>query len=104
MEPGVSQAIKSFLAANGTSQPIRIDLNFRGCCDASLCLSVDRVLDNDLTVETEGLTFAISPETFALAGEVTVSYIDEAGKKGFVLRSSKPVSEWDGFGVCGIRT
>jgi Fe-S cluster assembly iron-binding protein IscA len=68
-----------------------------------LCLSVDRLLDGDLIVEAEGLTFIISRETLELVGDVTISYTDEEGKKGFMLRSSKPVSEWEGFGVCQIR-
>jgi Fe-S cluster assembly iron-binding protein IscA len=103
LEPGVSQAIRSFLADKGIQQPIRIDLNFSGCCDASLCLCVDTILETDLTLELDGLTFVINPETYQLVGEVTISYMDEMGRKGFVLTSSKPVSEWDGFGVSDIK-
>jgi len=29
--------------------------------------------------------------------------VDEMGRKGFVLTSSKPVGEWDGFGVSDIK-
>jgi len=103
LEPGVSQVIKSFLAAKGIRQPIRIDSNFSGCCDASLCLCVDNILYTDLTVELEGLTFVINPETYQLVGEVNISYADEMGRKGFVLTSSKPVGEWDGFSVSDIK-
>jgi Fe-S cluster assembly iron-binding protein IscA len=103
--PGVSQAIRTFLADKGIQKPIRIDLNFNGCCDASLCLRADNILilETDLTLEFDGLTFVINPETYQLAGEVTISYVDEMGKKGFVLTSSKPVGEWDGFGVSDIK-
>jgi Fe-S cluster assembly iron-binding protein IscA len=103
LEPEVSQAIKSFLTDKGIQQPIRIELNFSGCCDASMCLRVDAVSDSDLTLELDGLTFVISPEISELVGEVTISYEDQIGKKGFVLTSSKPVGEWDGFGVSDIK-
>ena len=103
MEPGVSQFIKAFLADKGIQQPVRIELNFSGCCDASICLRTDTILEADLTLELDGLTFVINPETYQLLGEVTISYVDDKGKKGFVLTSSKPVSEWDGFGVSDIK-
>jgi Fe-S cluster assembly iron-binding protein IscA len=103
LEPGVSQAIKSFLADKGIQQPIRIDLHFSGCCDASLGLCVDTILETDLSLELDGLTFVISPEIYQLAGKVIISYVDEIGRKGFVLTSSKPISEWDGFAVGDIK-
>lgn len=103
MEPGVGQTIKSLLADKGIRQPIRIDLNFSGCCDASLCLRADDIFDADLTLELDDLTFVINRETYQLVGEVTVSYIDEMGRKGFVLKPSKPIGEWDGFGVSDIK-
>ena len=103
LEPGVSHAIRAFLADKGIQQPIRIDTNFSGCCDASLCLCVDNILETDLTVELEGLTFVINPDTYQLVGEVTISYVDERGRKGFLLKSGKPISEWDGFGVSDIK-
>jgi len=103
LEPDAGQAIKSFLAEKGSQGPIRIDLNSTGCCDVSLGLSVDTVRAADLVQEVDGLQFVMSPETYQLVGEVTISFVDEREKRGFVLFSSKPVSEWDGFGVCSIR-
>jgi Fe-S cluster assembly iron-binding protein IscA len=64
---------------------------------------LDEIRENDLIQEIEGLTFVISREVYELVGEVTISYIDEKGKKGYVMRSSKPLNEWDGFGVCEIK-
>jgi Fe-S cluster assembly iron-binding protein IscA len=64
---------------------------------------VDEVRENDLVQEIKDLTFVINPEIHELAGDVTISYVDEKGKKGFVLTSSKPLNEWDGFGVCEIK-
>lgn len=103
MEPGVSQVIKSFLADKGIQQPIRIDLHSSGCCDASLCLCVDTISESDLTLELDSLTFVISPETHQLVGDVKISYVDETGRKGFLLTSAKPIGEWDGFGVSDIK-
>ena len=103
LEPGASQAVRSALAEKGVEGPIRIELKSSGCCDASLGLSVDAAHESDLVEEVDGLTFVISPETHQLVGEVRISYADEAGRKGFVLTSSRPVSEWDGFATCSIR-
>jgi Fe-S cluster assembly iron-binding protein IscA len=103
LEPGVSQVIKSLLADKNIRQPVRIELNFSGCCDASLCLRADTMSETDLKLESDGLTFVINPETYQLVGEVTISYVGEMDRKGFVLTSSKPVGEWDGFGVSDLK-
>ena len=104
LAPGAGQAIQSLLAEKGTQQPIRVELRFSGCCDPSLGLSVDTIRESDLIQELDGLTFVISPETHQLVGDVTISYVEETGRKGFVLTPSKPIGEWDGFGVITIRT
>jgi Fe-S cluster assembly iron-binding protein IscA len=102
LEPGVSQVIKSFLSAKGVHQAIRIELKTSGCCDASLGLHIGTISDSDLIMESDGLKFIIARETYQLVGEVTISYVDEPLRKGFILTSSKPVSEWDGFAVTEI--
>jgi Fe-S cluster assembly iron-binding protein IscA len=97
------QAIRSFLNLRGWLQrPLRIDLQASGCCDPSLGLRVDAIRKSDLIQETDGLVFVISPEIHRLAGEVTIRYVDESHRQGFILTSSKPVSEWDGFSVSSI--
>jgi iron-sulfur cluster insertion protein len=103
LEPGAAQAIRSFLAEKGLNQPIRIDLRSSGCCDPVLSLSVDAVRESDLIERLDDLTFVISPQIHELVGEVTIAYVDDAGRKGFILTSIKPVSEWDGVGACDIR-
>jgi Fe-S cluster assembly iron-binding protein IscA len=103
LEPGVSQAIKSLLANKGIRHPIRIDVRSSGCCDALLCMCVDRITKADLSLELDGLTFVINRATYELVGDVTVFYADEPGRSGFVLTSSKPLGEWDGFGVSEIK-
>jgi Fe-S cluster assembly iron-binding protein IscA len=103
LQAAASQAIRSLLDQQGLLQrPIRIDLQSSGCCDPSLGLRVDTVHESDLIQEIDGLVFIISPEIHRLAGEVTIRYVDDSHRKGFVLTSSKPVSEWDGFGVSSI--
>jgi Fe-S cluster assembly iron-binding protein IscA len=96
-------AIKSFLIKKDNLQTICIDIHSTGCCDSSLGLSLCEIREDDLIQEIEGLTFVISREVYELVGEVTISYIDEKGKKGYVIRSSKPLNEWDGFGTCEIK-
>jgi Fe-S cluster assembly iron-binding protein IscA len=103
LAPNAAQAIKLFLSDKGLQKPLRIDLQSSGCCDPSLGLIVDNINEADLIQEIDGLMFVISPETHRLVGEVMISYADDADKIGFVLTSSKPVSEWDGFGVTTIK-
>jgi iron-sulfur cluster insertion protein len=103
LEPGAAQAIRSFLAEKGLNQPIRIDLRSSGCCDPVLSLSVDAVRESDLIERLDDLMFVISPQIHELVGEVTIAYVDDSGRKGFILTSIKPVSEWDGVGACDIR-
>ncbi len=103
LEPGAAHAIRSFLAEKGFNRPIRIDLQSSGCCDPSLGLSVDTIRESDLIQELDDLTFVISPEIYRLVGEITIAYVDDIGRKGFVLTSIKPVSEWDGIGASSIR-
>ena len=103
VSPAAHQAVKSLLSERGIQGPVRVELQFTGCCDPSLGLIVDTVRESDLVEETDGLTFVISPETHQLAGEVRISYTDDAGRKGFVLTSSRPISEWDGFAAGSIK-
>jgi len=100
---GADRAIAAFLKEKGISGSLRIDLNFTGCCDASLSLRVDNQHEDDLRSEVEGMSFIISPEIYELAGEITINYVDETGRTGFVIKSDKPVGEWDGFGVSEIK-
>jgi Fe-S cluster assembly iron-binding protein IscA len=103
LEPGASQAVRSALAEKGVEGPIRIEVRSSGCCDPLLTLAVDKVRDSDLVEELDGVTFVMSPETHQLVGEVRMACADDAGRRGFVLTSSKPLSEWDGFAVQEIK-
>jgi len=103
LEAGASEAIGAFLDERGKRLPIRIELQSSGCCDSSLGLRVDEIRDGDLIEEREGLTLVISHEISRLAGDITISYEGNEGRKGFVLSSTRPISEWSGFGVTTIR-
>ncbi len=96
-------AIRSLLSRKGVAKPVRIDLRFNGCCDASLGLCVDALNENDLSEETDGLVFIIDRETFQLTGEITISYVSREGGDGYVITSNKPVSEWEGFSMTDIK-
>jgi Fe-S cluster assembly iron-binding protein IscA len=103
LDTGAGQAIKSLLSERGVQGAVRIEVQFSGCCDPLLGLILDTVRESDLVEEVDGLTFVISPETHQLVGEVRISCVDEAGRKGFVLTSSKPTSEWEGFVAGSIK-
>jgi Fe-S cluster assembly iron-binding protein IscA len=103
LAPGAGEAIKSLLSAKGVQGTLRIEVQFTGCCGPSLGLMIDKVLESDLVEDLEGLTFVISPETHELVGEVRISCTDDPEREEFVLSSSKPISEWDGFAASSIR-
>jgi Fe-S cluster assembly iron-binding protein IscA len=98
-----ASALRSLFAEKGLQKPIRIDLCFQGCCDPTLELRLDNAARHDLCLDLEGLQFIISPATYELAGDVTIAHVDEKSRQGFIVTSSKPMSEWDGFGVCNVK-
>jgi Fe-S cluster assembly iron-binding protein IscA len=103
LEPGASQAVRSALAEKGIEGPIRMEIQSSGCCDPTLVLTIDKVRGSDLVEEVDGITFVVSPETHELVGEVRIACAEDGGRRGFVLTSSKPLSEWEGFAVQSIR-
>jgi Fe-S cluster assembly iron-binding protein IscA len=103
LTPEAIRSVKKFLEERGVQAPIRIDIQSSGCCDPSLGLFLDHRRPADLVEESDGLQFVISPDIHKTVGEVTITWVDERDKKGFVITSRKPLSEWEGFGVCDIR-
>jgi Fe-S cluster assembly iron-binding protein IscA len=97
-------ALKEELSRQGSPGPVRIELCFTGCCDASLGLRVDSARDEDLVQEIADVTFIVSPDVFETAGDINVGYCDETGRRGFILSSARAVSEWQGFAPCGLRS
>ena len=104
LDATASQAVKSLMSEKGSQGPVRIELQFTGCCDPSLGLIVDAARESDLVEEVDGVTFVIDPQTHELAGEVSIAYKDDAGRDVFVLTSSHTIGEWDGLITCSLRT
>ena len=98
-----SEAIRSELAKAASSGPIRIELQFTGCCDPSLGLLVDNAGESDIVEEVDGLTFVIDPQTSDLAGEISIDLKRDEVRDVFLLTSANPIGEWDGFVTCNLR-
>ena len=98
------EAIRKELNVKELPLTVRIELQSTGCCDASLSLVSNAAEESDLIESVEDLTIRMSPSTYELVGTVSISYVDDAQKKGFVLTSSKPLNEWEGFTACNIKT
>ena len=103
LDPQATRHMKTFLEENGVKDPVRIDLQSTGCCDPSLGLCVDKARDDDMVCEADGIRFLINPATHQTVGEVKIAFSDEDGSRGYVMTSSRPLSEWEGFGVCNIK-
>jgi Fe-S cluster assembly iron-binding protein IscA len=104
VSPGASEAIRSLLAEKGVQGPVRIELQFTGCCDPSLGLIVDPARETDSIEEVDGVTFVIDQAALELAGEVNIDYRVEKGREAFLVTSANPVGEWDGLVTCNLRT
>lgn len=100
-DPGVCEAIAKEMEKKERSGAVRIEMTSTGCCDASLGLRFDEAVESDLVEKIGGLTFVMSRKIFDLAGRVRISLREN---DQFVITPEKPVSEWDGFGTCSIKT
>jgi len=101
LESDVADAMRSLVA--GDARPIRIELQFTGCCDPSLGLLLDAARESDAVQEVDGLTFVIDPQTQELAGEVRIACRHEQGQAAFVVTSTHPIGEWDGVTSTRLR-
>jgi len=95
--------IKQALQEKGLPLSVRIEIQSTGCCDSSLCLAAQRPEENDLIEDVDGLTLAIGPTIHEMVGNISISYVKEPGRDGFVIKSERPLNEWAGFGVSTIR-
>ena len=98
------EAVKRELSEKGLPLSVRIEIRSSGCCDPSLCLALDKQREGDLVQIEDDLTIVMSPEVYALVGEVAVSYVNDSERKGFIITSEKALNEWQGFAACEIRT
>lgn len=102
--PQAIETIRTFLEKNGLQKSVRVHLHSTGCCEASLGLMADDAHDEDWAEDIQGVVFVIGRDLEKLTGNITIAYIAEPHRTGFVLTSENPVSEWSGFGVCDIQT
>ncbi len=103
LEPLACEAIKRTLSENGLPLSVRIEIRSTGCCDASLGIAAEAAEVHDLIEEADGLAIAMSRETHQLVGDVSISYVDDFDRKGFVLLSDRSLNEWAGFAPGNIR-
>jgi len=103
LTPEAIDALQALIAEKGSPKSIRVHLRSTGCCDASLGLTVDNAQADDLTFDVQGMTFVVSPELSKLTGNIKIDHVEEKQRTGFVLTSARPISEWDGFGVCTLK-
>jgi iron-sulfur cluster assembly protein len=64
-----------------------------------LALALDEPKDTDESVETNGITYLIDKELSDRLGEVTVDYVEEGWRTGFMVSSVNPISS--GPSACG---
>jgi Fe-S cluster assembly iron-binding protein IscA len=102
----VTEAAREQLAARarerGIDRPLRVRLQFAGCCDPTLGLGLDQAREDDHVLNVGALTLVMDPKTAETAGEVTVDWVDRGWERGFVLTSQKPLSEWEGLTLCAV--
>ena len=104
LNPGAADAIRESAAYRSASKSIRVNTAFKGCGDPSLELRMGTPMKGDLQCTVDGLHFLMQPGVFDLTGKVTVSTGNGLDPEKFILTSVKPLSEWDGFGECGIQS
>lgn len=103
LDPLACEAIKTVLSEKGLPLSVRIEIRSTGCCDSSLGIAAGEAEEHDLLEEIDGLSIAMSPATHQLVGDVSVSYVDDSDRKGFVLLSDRSLNEWAGFAPSSIR-
>jgi len=103
LEPLACEAIKRLLSEKGLPLFVRVEIRSTGCCDASLGIAAEAAEAHDLIEKIDGLTVAMCPATHQLVGDVSISYVDDFDRKGFVLLSDRSLNEWAGFAPGSIR-
>lgn len=101
--PEAMQSIKAFLEEKGVTAPLRVELHSTGCCDPSLALCLSSIYEDDLVCRWGDLQFVIGPELHNLVGEVRIDWANDENRRGYVVTSTRPLSEWTGFGISDIR-
>ncbi|MCX7794342.1 MAG: iron-sulfur cluster assembly accessory protein [Thermodesulfovibrionales bacterium] len=98
-----AEKIKEVLAAEGKSgwglRIFRID---GGCCGPSYGMDIDeKAGEEDEVIEKNGLKVFMDRETFVTLGGMTLDFIDDGERQGFILSGSKAPSCNSGCSSCG---
>ncbi|SHL40111.1 Fe-S cluster assembly iron-binding protein IscA [Desulfatibacillum alkenivorans DSM 16219] len=102
VDEGALKAMHEFLSDQGLAPWVRVEIQFTGCCDATLGLAADKAREGDFSEEHGGVTMVMDPEVYRTVGGVSVAHADEANRQGFVVKSERPLNEWAGFAPVGI--
>ena len=86
------EKLVDYMAQNNLNSPLRIMLMQGGCSGPALGIGLDEQKDGDIVTTKEGLTFLIDRELLAECGNVSVDFIDNGNRSGFIITTSKPLA------------
>ena len=96
MSEKAEAALKEFFKDKEIT-PIRIFLQSGGCSGSSLAMVLDEAKDTDDVVNVNGFTLLVDKDLHTLAKGISLDFINEAGRSGFILSSEESL----GGGTCG---
>lgn len=98
-----AEKIKEVLIAEGKAGwGLRIFKIDGGCCGPSYGMDIDeKASEADEVIEKNGLRVFMDRETFRNLGEMTLDFIDDGQRQGFVLSGGKAPSCGSGCSSCG---
>ncbi|MBI9078063.1 MAG: hypothetical protein JEZ02_21880 [Desulfatibacillum sp.] len=94
--------IQKFLSDQNLDPWVRVEIQFTGCCDASLGLVADKTRETDLSEKHGDVWMVMDPDTYQTVGMVSITHTKEEYQDGFFLKSERPLNEWAGFAPCAI--
>lgn len=98
-----AEKIKEVLAAEGKAGwGLRIFRIEGGCCGPSFGMDIDeKAAEADEVIEKNGLRVFIDRETFMTLSGMTLDFIDDGERQGFILSGGKAPSCGSGCSSCG---
>ncbi len=97
------ERIKEVLEAEGKpGWGLRIFMVEGGCCGPSYGMDIDeKAIETDEVIEKNGLRIFMDRETFVNLSGMTLDFIDDGERQGFVLTGGKTPSCGSGCSSCG---
>ncbi len=98
-----AEKVKEVLTAEGKAGwGLRIFKIDSGCCGPSYGMDIDeKASETDEVIEKNGLRIFMDKETFMNLSEMTLDFIDDGQRQGFVLSGGKAPSCGSGCSSCG---